>query len=66
MMAKGVPGELLFCWLKPLVLKGGVPLHVAGTLALFSVIAGVLLGVVHHNISLNVMRTAGSSEAAGD
>ena len=52
MMAKGVPGDLLFCWLKPLVLKGGVQPHVAGIVTVFSVIADVLLGVVHHNISL--------------
>lgn len=65
MMAKGVPGELLFCRLKPLVLKGGVRPHVAGILAAFSVIAGVLLGVVHHNISLYVVGIAGSSEEAG-
>lgn len=64
-MAKGVPGELLFCWLKPLVLKGGVQPHVAGTLARFSVITDVLGGVVHHNLSLYVDHAAGSSEEAG-
>lgn len=66
MMAKGVPGEVLFCWLKPLVLKGGVQPHVAGILALFSVIAGALLGVVHHNKPLYVVGIAGPSEEAGD
>lgn len=56
---------MLFCWLKPVVLKGGVPPHVAGILALFSVIAGVLIDVVHHTISLCVIRIPGSSEEAG-
>ena len=64
MMAKGVPDGLLFGWLQPLVSKGGVQPHVAGVVAVFSVISGVLLGLVHQNLALIVVRSAASSDAA--
>ena len=37
---------------------------VAGVVAVFSVISGVLLGFVHQNLSLFVVRSAASSNAA--
>ncbi len=37
---------------------------VAGVVAVFSVISGVLLGLVHQNLSLIVVRSAASSDAA--
>ena len=62
MMAKGVPEGLLFGWLQPLVLKGGVQPHVAGAVAVFSVVSGVLLGLVHQNVSLYLVRAANKSD----
>ena len=38
--------------------------HVAGVVAVFPVISGVLLGLVHQNLSLFVVRSAASSDAA--
>ncbi len=38
--------------------------HVAGIVAVFPVISGVLLGLVHQNLSLFVVRSAASSNAA--
>jgi len=38
--------------------------HVAGVVAVFSVIVGVLPGLVHQNLSLLVVRRAASSDAA--
>lgn len=66
MMAKGVPGDLLFGWLQPLVLKGAAQPHVAGIVAVFSVISGVLLGFVHQRLSLYVVGVVQSSNEAGD
>ncbi len=66
MMAKGVPEGLLFGWLQPLVLKGGVQPHVAGAVAVFSVISGVLLGLIHQRASLYIVRIAEPSKGAGD
>ncbi len=37
---------------------------VGGVVAVFSVISGVLLGFVHQNLSLFVVRSAASSNAA--
>ncbi len=65
MMAKGVPEGLLFGWLQPLVLKGGVQPHVAGAVAVFSVVSGVLLGLVHQNVSLYLVRAANKSDEVG-
>ena len=62
MMAKGVPEGLLFGWLQPLVLKGGAQPHVAGILAVLSVISGVILRFVHQNASLFVVRMTRSSD----
>ncbi len=56
MMAKGVPDELLFGWLQPLVQKGGAQPHVAGVVAVFSVVSGVLLGIAHQNVSIYAVR----------
>ncbi len=61
MMAKGVPEATLFGWLQPLVLKGGVQPHVAGAVAVFSGVCGVLLGIVHQNISLYLVRAINRS-----
>jgi hypothetical protein len=65
MMAKGVPEGLLFGWLQPLVLKGGVQPHVAGAVAVFSVVSGVLLGLVHQNVSLYLVRAVNRSDEVG-
>ena len=66
MMAKGVPDGTLFGWLRPLVLKGGVQPHVAGALAVFSVVSGVLLGLIHQRMSLYVVRIAEPSKRMGE
>ena len=63
MMAKGVPEGLLFDWLRPMVSAGGAQPHVAGALAVFSCVCGVLLGYIHQNASL---RTAGSTGSPGE
>ncbi len=65
MMAKGVPEGLLFGWLQPLVLKGGVQPHVAGAVAVFSGVCGVLLGLVHQNASLYLVRAVNRSDEVG-
>ncbi len=65
MMAKGVPEGLLFGWLQPLVLKGGVQPHVAGAVAVFSVVCGVLFGLVHQNVSLYLVRAVNRSDEVG-
>ena len=65
MMAKGVPEGLLFGWLQPLVLKGGVQPHVAGAVAVLSVVCGVLLGLVHQNVSLYLVRAVNRSDEVG-
>ncbi len=52
MIAKGAPAGLLFGWLQPLVIKGPAQPHIAGVLAVVSVLVGVLLGLIHQNISL--------------
>ena len=62
MMSKGVPDQLLFGWLQPFVLKGGVQPHVSGIAAVFSVVSGVLLGFIHQNASLGIVRVVGPSE----
>ena len=62
MMAKGVPDGLLFGWLQSLSSKGGVQPHVAGVVAVGSVISGVLLGYIHQNLSLYFARTAPPSK----
>lgn len=62
MMAKGVPEATLFGWLQPLVLKGGVQPHVAGAVAVLSVVCGVLLGLVHQNVSLYLVRAVNRSD----
>ena len=66
MMAKGVPEAMLFGWLQPLVLKGGVQPHVAGAVAVFSVVSGVLLGLIHQRASLYIVRIAEPSKGVGD
>ncbi len=65
MMAKGVPEGLLFGWLQPLVLKGGVQPHVAGIVAVFSGVCGVVLGLVHQNVSLYLVRVVNRSDEVG-
>ncbi len=62
MMAKGVPEGLLFGWLQPLVLKGGVQPHVAGIVAVLSGVCGVLLGLIHQNLSLYLVRMINRSD----
>ena len=62
MMAKGVPDGLLFGALQSLVLKGGVQPHVAGVVAVLSVLAGVVLGFIHQNASLLFVRMTDSSD----
>ena len=52
MMAKGAPPGLLFGSLQPLAIMGPAQPHIAGVLAVLSVVAGVLLGLVHQNVSL--------------
>ena len=52
MLAGAVPPVTLFGWLEPLVIQGPAQPHVAGVLAVVSAIAGILLGLVHQNISL--------------
>ncbi len=65
MMAKGVPEGLLFGWLQPFVLKGGVQPHVAGAIAVLSGVCGVLLGLVHQNASLYLVRVVNRSDEVG-
>ena len=62
MMAKGVPGAPLFGWLQGFVLKGGAQPHVAGILAVFSVVCGVLLGFIHQNLSLYLVRVVAAED----
>ena len=52
MMAKGAPTGLLFGSLQPIALMGPAQPHVAGVLAILSAVVGVLLGLVHQNVSL--------------
>ena len=52
MIAKGAPPGMLFGWLQPLGLTGPAQPHIAGVLAVLSVVSGVLLGLVHQNASL--------------
>ena len=61
MTAKGVPDGVLFGWLTPFVLKGGAQPNVAGLLALLSAVAGVLLGYIHQNASLYIVRVVAPS-----
>ncbi len=56
MIAKGVPDGVLFGWAQSLVVKGGAQPNVAGVLAVFSVVAGVLLGFIHQHLSLYIVR----------
>ena len=56
MIAKGVPDGVLFGWVQSLVVKGGAQPTVAGVLAVFSVVAGVLLGFIHQHVSLYIVR----------
>ncbi len=65
MMAKGGPEATRFGWLQPLVLKGGVQPHVAGAVAVFSGVCGVLLGLVHQNVSLYLVRAVNRSDEVG-
>ncbi len=65
MMAKGVPEATLFGWLQPFVLKGGVQPHVAGIVAVFSGVCGVLFGIVHQNASLYLVRVVNRSDEVG-
>lgn len=51
-VAKGAPPQLLFGWLQPLALTGAAQPHIAGVLAVLSAVVGVLLGLVHQNVSL--------------
>lgn len=64
MMAKGIPGVLLFGWLQPVVLIGGAQPHIAGILAVISTVVGVVLGYVHQNISLYIVQVANPSATA--
>ena len=52
MMAKGAPPGLLFGSLQPLAIMGPAQPHVAGVLAVLSAVVGVLLGLLHQNVSL--------------
>ena len=54
MIAKGAPHGLLFGWLQPLALQGPAQPHIAGVLAIISVVAGILLGLIHQNIALAI------------
>lgn len=66
MMAGMVPGGLLFGALQPMVMTGKLQPHLAGALALFSVVCGVLLGYFHQRASLWLAGTSGAPAQAGD
>lgn len=61
MLSGTVPEALFFGWLEPLVVQGKAQPNVAGALALFSAICGVLLGYVHQRVSLWLSAAALSS-----
>ncbi len=61
MIAKGVPDGVLLGWMQSLIVKGGVQPNVAGVLAVFSVVVGVFLGLIHQHISLYIVRVINSS-----
>jgi hypothetical protein len=63
MIAKGVPPGLLFGSLQPLALMGPAQPHVAGVLAVLSAVVGVLLGLVHQNVSLSLAGAKPSYES---
>lgn len=62
MIAKGPPAGLLFGWLQPLAIEGPAQPHIAGVLAVVSVLAGVLLGLIHQNAALAFSGTGGAVE----
>ncbi|VAW02997.1 hypothetical protein MNBD_ALPHA07-125 [hydrothermal vent metagenome] len=62
MMAGMVPGGMLFGSLQAFVLEGKVQPHVAGVLAIVSVICGVLLGYIHQWASLRLSGGSDKSE----
>ena len=64
MMAKGAPPGLLFGSLQPLALMGPAQPHVAGVLAVLSAVVGVLLGLVHQNISLYLAGAKSSQDGS--
>ncbi len=66
MMAKGVSSDMLFGSLQPVVAKGGAQPHVAGVLAVFSVAIGVLLGFLHQQAALYVVRISEPSKEVGE
>ncbi len=52
--------------MQSLVVKGGAQPTVAGVLAVFSVIAGVLLGFIHQHVSLYIVRVIKPSRGIPD
>ncbi|MHA1537011.1 MAG: DUF1097 domain-containing protein [Alphaproteobacteria bacterium] len=62
MMAGGAPKGLLFGSLQSFAIKGAAQPHIAGAVAVGSCIIGVLLGVVHQNISLYMSRRTGEAK----
>ena len=56
MMAGGAPKGLLMGSLQSFAVKGSAQPHIAGAVAVGSCVVGVLLGIVHQNISLYLAR----------
>ncbi len=63
MMAGGAPKGLLMGSLQALAIKGAAQPHIAGAVAVGSVFVGVILGILHQNISLALSRVAGVKAA---
>lgn len=65
MMAAMVPGGMLFGSLRALVLDGMAQPHLAGALAVFSVLCGVGLGYLHQRASLLLAGSTGEPARSG-
>ena len=65
-MAGKVPEGLLYGSLQPLIVMGKAQPHVAGALAVFSVLVGVSLGFLHQRASLWLAGSSGEPEVASD
>ncbi len=64
MIAKGAPPGLLFGSLQPLAIMGPAQPHVAVVLAVLSAVVGVLLGLVHQNVSLYLAGAKSSQDGS--
>lgn len=58
MMAGGAPKGLAMGLLQSLAVKGAAQPHIAGAVAVGSCVIGVLMGIVHQNISLYLARAS--------